>query len=371
MIVRAGILAAALSLLLAGAASAADPPPNARPNPGELWRGFPLDPVVSTPSSPRSTNPAGPPRPADPGPAPGAVAGGAEDRWRPVVLGGLAGSILVAVSGSALVAVRRRQRQLAPMPIGRAPRELIDEALALAREARECDMLLHRQRREGAIAVSEIPDKVVPVSEAAPSAEEAALGSSVSSSYAEIGERVAGVLSAAEAAADRIRADARQEAEELLGQARRETDQVRAEATAYDSDTRAAVESYATERRRQADQQERKQLADGEAQARATREAAVESARDIEEAARQRGKALREQSRAVEEWLQKAVQGLHRMTAQLEDLLGTTASPTEDESLADALKPAVREGDARQALVASSGDGDLKPLTALKDERKT
>lgn len=166
--------------------------------------------------------------------------------------------------------------------------------------------------------MSEVPDQVVPASEEAPSSDEAARGSSVSS-YAEIGERVAGVLSAAEAAADRIRADARQEAEALLGQARQEAEQIRADATAG-----------------------------GAAQARATREAAEELARDIEEAAWQRGQALREQSRAVEEWLQKAVQTLHRMTAQLEDLPGAPPSPTEGESLADALKPTAREAAATE-----------------------
>ena len=127
------------------------------------------------------------------------------------------------------------------------------------------------------------------------------------------------MLSAAEAAADRIRADARHEAETLLGQARQEAEQIRAEASAG-----------------------------GAAQARATREAAEELARDIEEAAWQRGQALREQSRAVEEWLQKAVQTLHRMTAQLEDLPGAPPSPTEGESLADALKPTAREAAATE-----------------------
>lgn len=166
--------------------------------------------------------------------------------------------------------------------------------------------------------MSEVPDQVVPASEAAPNSDEAARGSSVSS-YAEIGERVAGVLSAAEAAAEQIRADARHAAEELLGQARQEAERVRVEATAG-----------------------------GEAQAHATREAAEELARDIEEAARQRGQELREQSRAVEEWLQKAVQTLHRMTTQLEDLLGAPTSPTDDDSLTDALKPTAREAAARE-----------------------
>ena len=352
MIVRASILTSALSLLLAGAASAADP----KPTPEELWRSFPLNPAVTTPPPP-STSPAQP-QPADPGPPPEPLESSADDRWMPLVLGGLAGSLLLVVSGGALLAMRRRREALAPAPMSREPRELIAQALALAREAADCDMLLDRQRLEGAIAMSErIPDQVVPTNdETSGAADEATPGRTALSTYAEIGERVAGVLSAAEVAAERIRADARSEAEELVDQARREAEDVRAKTTAYDSDTRAAVESYATERRRDADQQERKQLADAEVQARATREAAEEMARDIEEAARQRGQALREESRSVEERLQRAVQGLRGMTVQLEELLGAPTSPTAGASLADALKPAVREGDARQPLVALPRD---------------
>lgn len=353
MIVRAGILTSALSLLLAGAASAADP----KPTPEELWRSFPLDPAVTTPAPPPSTSPTRP-QPAEPAPPAEAVERGGEGGWKPLVLGGLAGSLLLVVSGGALLAMRRRRQSPASAPMNREPRELIAEALALAKEAADCDMLLHRQRLEGAIAVSErIPNQVLPTNDETTSApDDATPGKTALSSYAEIGERVAGVLSAAEAAAERIRADARSEAEELVDHARREAEEVRAKTTAYDSDTRAAVESYATERRREADQQERKQLADAEVQARATREAAEEMARDIEEAARQRGQALREESRSVEERLQRAVQGLRRMTEQLEELLGASTVPSVGASLADALKPTVREGDARQTLVASPRD---------------
>lgn len=352
MIVRASILTSALSLLLAGAASGADP----KPTPEELWRSFPLDPAVTTPAPPPATPPG--PEPTDSALPPEPLESGAGERWGPLVLGGLAGSLLLVVSGGVLVARRRRRRVPAPAPMTREPRELITEALALAREAANCDMLLDRQRLEGAIAMSErIPDQVVPTNDETSSvASGATRGKTALSSYAEIGERVAGVLSAAETAAERIRADARSEAEELVDQARREAEEVRAKTTAYDSDTRAAVESYATERRREAEQLERKQLADAEVQARATREAAEEMARDIEEAARQRGQALHEESRSVEERLQRAVQGLRRMTVQLEELLGASTTPTAGASLADALKPAVREGDARQPLVALPRD---------------
>ena len=48
-------------------------------------------------------------------------------------------------------------------------------------------------------------------------------------------------------------------------------------------------------------------------------------ARQIEEDARRRGQALRDESRAVEERLKKAAQGLRRMTTEIDELLGAPA----------------------------------------------
>ena len=54
---------------------------------------------------------------------------------------------------------------------------------------------------------------------------------------------------------------------------------------------------------------------------------------------------------SVEERLKKALSGLHRMTAQLEELVGTpTGAQTDGESLVDALKP------------YGQRDGELQPL---------
>ena len=206
-------------------------------------------------------------------------------------------------------------------------------------------MLPANQRNKGVERVSEIADQEVPAAQAAPS-------SSGSRGYAEIGERVAGVLSAAETAADQIRADARLDADELLRGAKANAEQVRSEAAAYESDTREAVDGYATERRREAELQVEKQLADAETQARATREAAEQMALKIEEDGRLRGHALREESKAVEERLKKALAGLRRMTAQLEELVGAPAAAAPDgESLADALKPYGQRDEELQALV--------------------
>jgi len=205
-------------------------------------------------------------------------------------------------------------------------------------------MLLASHRDKGVAAVSEIADHDVPATQAT--------SGSGSGAYAEIGERVAGVLSAAEAAAEQIRADARLDAEEILREASDNAEQVRREAIAYDSDTRAAVDTYATERRREAEQEVQKHLAEAEKQARATREAAEQMALKIEAEGRLRGEALREESRSVEERLKKALVGLRRMTEQLEELVGTpSAAQTDGESLADALRPYGQRDEELQPLV--------------------
>jgi cell division septum initiation protein DivIVA len=207
---------------------------------------------------------------------------------------------------------------------------LIARAHALAKEAAEWDKYVHGQRHEGISVMTDIADHDVSAAPDVPSQPAA-------SSYADIGERVAGVLAAAETAANQIRKDARASAEEMLSIAREEAEALRRDATVYDADTRAAVDSYASNRRREVDEQVQKQLVDSEAQARATRQAAEAMARQIEEDARRRAHALHDESRAVEERLKKAAQGLRRMTAEIEELLGATAG--DGDSLTDALRP--------------------------------
>ena len=81
--------------------------------------------------------------------------------------------------------------------------------------------------------------------------------------YAEVAERVAGVLRAAEEAAEQIRRDARVEVErakreaEAEGRARaeelaRRAEEIRSEADEYARDIRLAVDAYANQRRRDA-----------------------------------------------------------------------------------------------------------------------
>lgn len=340
------IVAGCLFLLATGAAWGGKQP---SPNPEELWKAFPLDPQATTPEPrPPSTVPAEPFAP----PVPPSVERNAETEWSPLVLGGVGSFLLLAVSAGLLLTWSKRPRA-AEEQIRPTADELIARAYALAKDVAECDMLLDDHSNEGAVTVSETADHDLP-------AVQKARAGSGSSTYADIGERVAGVLSAAEVAADQIRADARLDAEELLRAARDDAEQLRREAAAYDADTRAAVDAYATDRRREAEQQVQKQLADADVQARATREAAEQMAAQIEEAGRRRGQALREESRSVEERLQKALGGLRRMTVQLEELVGTSAdSSTDGESLADALKPYGQRREERQPIAASQIEDEL------------
>lgn len=315
-----GILAGCLSLLAAGQAESADPP---SPKLDELWEEYPLEPPATEPP----VLPAPAQEPASPAASPQAQ-GDSSRAWWPLLLGGT-GTLAVFLVSGALVA--RGRRRTAAVPSRRETHdELIFRAHALAKEAAGCDKFLHGQRDEGIRVMSETADHDRSVTSGTSSTPGA-------SNYADLGERVAGVLTAAEAAATQIRDDARASAEDVLSAARQDADEIRRDAETYDADTRAAVESYASDRRREAEQAVQKQLADSETQARATRQAAEAMADQIEEAGRQRGQALRDESRVVEERLKKVTVGLRRMTAEIEELLGP---PTGDEeSLTDALRP--------------------------------
>jgi hypothetical protein len=166
--------------------------------------------------------------------------------------------------------------------------------------------------------------------------------------HASTGSRVAGVLNAAEEAAETIRAEARRHADEILRQATadaqarveeltREAERVRAEADDYARDIRVAVDSYGTQARREAEEEVRQLLADAENHARATREAAQEMANQIEDGARRRHESLIREAKSLEERKQRVLDGLRDLAAQLQDALVEPASRDMDESLADAL----------------------------------
>jgi hypothetical protein len=150
----------------------------------------------------------------------------------------------------------------------------------------------------------------------------------------DLGSRVAGILEAAEDAAEQIRAEARAEAAssrrqaEEAAAARSQSAEQQADAMRTKADEDAAAirrrgEEDATERRRAAEAQARKTLADAEAQARATREAARAMANQIEISARSRVEALERETAPHEARLRRALTGLRELTSQLDELVGS------------------------------------------------
>jgi len=325
-----GILAGTLALVPEQAAIAAEAPPAGLE---DLWEEYPLAPDETVERTPPAV-------PAIPAPTPpAATPPRADDDGRSLPTAVLPLGLAVAALAAGLAVAHRRRRTVSAWRIPATPQELLDYARELAKEAAECDMVA-LQRTGGNTGMTETVDQggVMPAT---------AQARRPTGSYADFGERVAGVLSAAEAAAEHIRADARREAQDMLAVAEVGAAEVRGKAEAYDRDTRSVVDSYATERRREAEQEVQQQLADAEAQARATRQAAEAMARQIEEAGWKRGQALRDESKVVEERLKKALGGLRRMVTELEELVG--AGAPEPESLADALRAGVPRADGSPA----------------------
>lgn len=166
-------------------------------------------------------------------------------------------------------------------------------------------------------------------------------------SHADLGDRVSGVIKAAEELAEQIRADAREEAADIKRQAEeaatahmrqvgQEGDELAAKAEAYASDIRRTGENYASEQRREAEAEAARMVEEGEGQARAMREAAEQMARRIETAALQRRDELGERSRVVEARLRRFQAGLVKISREVGELL---EQPEEQpETLAEALE---------------------------------
>jgi len=167
--------------------------------------------------------------------------------------------------------------------------------------------------------------------------------------YTDVGDAVAGVLRAAEEAAEKIRTEAQTQAREIVERSRgdvatrideltREAERTRQEAEDYARDIRQAVDSYGTQQRREVEEETRGTLADAEEQARATREAAQEMALQIEGDARRRLERVRDEVRSLEERRQRVIESLREMAAQLTELFPELEpSPRETEML-DALE---------------------------------
>lgn len=240
--------------------------------------------------------------------------------------------------GSAYVAAQRDL--LLDAMAGASTRERVDAARAVAIAAVECDMFSARNAKGRNEPVEENtvvrPAVEGEYGDETPVQDEAVQDKPASRDYAEIGDRVASVLQAAEEAADQIRADAKAAAEQMtvqaeqeantrLDEARREADRVRSEAHAESKNTREAVELYATNHRREAEERAARLLSDAETQARASREAAEAMAQRIEESARALEDEAREQERIIRGRMQRYLAALRDVSRQIEDALGEPA----------------------------------------------
>lgn len=167
--------------------------------------------------------------------------------------------------------------------------------------------------------------------------------------FGDVGDAVAGVLRAAEEAAEKIRREAHTQALDIvecaqedasarIAELTREARQTRSDADDYANDIRAAVESYGTQQRREAEEEARQILADAEEQARATREAAQEMAHRIEGDARGSSERLREEVRSLEDRRSRILHDLRELAAQLDDLVPELERARPDTELLEALE---------------------------------
>jgi vacuolar-type H+-ATPase subunit H len=167
--------------------------------------------------------------------------------------------------------------------------------------------------------------------------------------HPDIGGKVNAIIEAAEAAADEIGQNARQEAREIVQQAEhqaaarieeltREAVRTRAEADQYARDMREAADSYGTQHRRRAEEDALRVLADAEEEARKLSEAAQMKADQIEHDVGQRHETLKREARMLEARRQRVLESLRDLAAQLQDALVEPAEGApQDEALVDAL----------------------------------
>ena len=249
-----------------------------------------------------------------------------------LLVGGAAAGLLAIAMGASSVLQRRQRRLVAESREGLiaimsqpAPaEEKLVQAQAFA-AALGCDKVsAHRPHARGKQVTDE--SQVQSPQEQAPAAGRA---------YAELGDRVAAVLQAAEEAAEQIRSEAdaaaeqvtrqaEQESRSRLEQAKSEAQRVRVEADTEAKNTREAVESYATNHRREAEEKAARLLAEAEVQARASREAAEAMAQRIEESARTLEEEVRDQERMIRGRMQRYLAALRDVSGQIEEVLGKT-----------------------------------------------
>jgi hypothetical protein len=304
--------------------------------PSELWGRYPLgEPTVESTTAAQS--------------APVPVADEADDQTRLTLLVGLAALGMGFLAAAALGLLRFRQRRLvdesrqrllAIMSRPGSAQERIGQAQAFA-AGLGCDMVsVNRPHARGKQVTDE--SQVQAPKQESPAA---------ARGYAELGDRVAAVLQAAEEAAEQIRSDAQTAAEQttrqaeqvsksLLEEAKAEAQRVRVEADTEAKNTREAVESYASNHRREAEEKAAKALADAEGQARASREAAEAMAQRIEESARTLEEEVREQERMIRGRMQRYLAALRDVASQVEEVLGE--ADRAEPALVEALDPQQR-----------------------------
>jgi len=163
--------------------------------------------------------------------------------------------------------------------------------------------------------------------------------------YGALGDRVTGILEAAEQAAAEIREDASQLAGDLEREARAEAERLKQELTAearnlrdeaegYARDMRLAVEAYAKQHRRQAEEEARSLVAEAEKQSTTMRETAEETMRQVEADVLRRQDDLRSEVRMLESRKRDALERLGEIAAAVQDVL-----PSEESSLSRDLQP--------------------------------
>jgi hypothetical protein len=162
----------------------------------------------------------------------------------------------------------------------------------------------------------------------------------VTSRHAELGQRVAGVLDAAEQAAEEICADARAEAERIVreaeerGRARVEEltgvpERLRAEADEYAAQTRTVAEADAEHERVAALEDARATRARAEEEARALEAQATANVRAIEEGGRARKAEI---TREIEALVRERREAVERLRDTLKSLARVLAEAAPDEA---------------------------------------
>jgi hypothetical protein len=171
-----------------------------------------------------------------------------------------------------------------------------------------------------------------------------------------VGEHVASVLAAAEAAAERIRQEAGRIADEIRAGAEndakrvhgeaadllRDAEQLRWQAEKDAAEKRSAADSYADEKRREGENEAEKIKARAEGEGRATVKAAERQAQDREQAAQQRVDELAREAAGIEERLTALLSATKALGQTLEDLLGSQ-EPLEGGAGAEFLEKALLE----------------------------